>query len=224
MSAESAQFLDGVRAIVIEQGLGKARHRILSKQLAGRGGEVASAVTEPGVTHVIVGGNLCTRASRLSHLLKVERIPEGVVVVSAEWLSSCLVEGRKVGHEAFLVREEEVVLPQRKRKSDSLQETHSTATGVKDCEEGREGDGGQQLVVPEGTSSGTLVSLPSTTPPVSYTSPSTTPPLKTSPTKASHHISLAKGGSRLAITHAEYISFIPTKTLIENADAPTTIL
>ena len=37
---------------------------------------------------------------------------------------------------------------------------------------------------------------------------------------------LAEGGSRLAVTHDEYISFIPTKTLpyIENADVSTTIL
>ena len=38
-------------------------------------------------------------------------------------------------------------------------------------------------------------------------------------------IKLAKGDSKLAVTHDEYISFTPTKhTFIENADVSTTIL
>ena len=117
--AEGSQFLDGVRAVVVEQGLGKARQRILSKQLVSRGGELASAVTEQNVTHVVVGGNLCTGAggSRLPRLLKVERVPDNVSVVSAEWLSNCLVEGKRVRDEPYLVKEINDIPPEKKRKT-----------------------------------------------------------------------------------------------------------
>ena len=116
--AKGNQFLDGVRAIVVEQGLGKARQRILSKQLVSKGGELASAVTEQNLTYVVVGGSLCTRVSRLPRLLKVDKVPDSVSVVSAEWLSSCFVEGKRVRDEAYLVKEIDDVPPEKKIKTD----------------------------------------------------------------------------------------------------------
>lgn len=118
--AEDSQFLDGVRAVVVEQGLGKARQRILSKQLVSRGGELASAVTEQNVTHVVVGGISGSLCARLPRLLKVERVPDNVSVVSAEWLSNCLVEGKRVRDEPYLVKEiDDDVPPEKKMKTDT---------------------------------------------------------------------------------------------------------
>ena len=101
MSAK--RFLSDVHAVVLEQGLGKARSQILSKQLEKHGGKVNKTLS-PSTTHVLVGKT--TRLSRVSALLKVKAVPENVLVVRADWLSACLVEGEKVEHGVYLVHSE----------------------------------------------------------------------------------------------------------------------
>ena len=101
MSRSSAGFLSGVHALLVEQGVGKARKRILSRQLEEKGGTTADKISEDGITHIIVGSTV--KLSRLAHLLKVDRLPE-VPVVRADWLSSCLVAGEKLGIAPHLVQ------------------------------------------------------------------------------------------------------------------------
>ena len=97
------RFLSDVRAVVLEQGLGKARSQILCKQLENHGGRVDKTVS-PSTTHILVGKT--TRLSRVPTLLKIKSVPENVLVVRADWLSACLVESEKVGHGAYLVHPE----------------------------------------------------------------------------------------------------------------------
>ena len=101
MSRPSAGFLSGVHALLVEQGVGKARKRILSRQLEEKGGTTTDKISEDGITHIIVGSTV--KLSRLTHLLKVDRLPE-VPVVRADWLSSCLVAGEKLGIAPHLVQ------------------------------------------------------------------------------------------------------------------------
>lgn len=107
--ASSNQFLSGVRAVIIEQGLGKTRQKILREKLTENGGVFVANLNEPDVSHVIV--NKTTRPLKLPRLLNVDKVPESVTVVSAEWLSQCLVEGQRVNTDPFLVTDQQCITP-----------------------------------------------------------------------------------------------------------------
>ena len=96
-------FFTGVRAVILDQGLGKARAQILGKQLEGKGGQVERTLSKR-TTHIVVGSNV--RLARVPHLLKVESIPESVTVVRADWLSACLVKGEKIDLAPYVARPE----------------------------------------------------------------------------------------------------------------------
>ena len=98
-----SNYLSDVCAVVLEQGLGKARSQILQKQLESKGGKVEATVTAQ-VTHIVVGNNV--RLVRVPQLLKVKSLPESILVVRADWLSACLVKGEKVDHAVYVVKPE----------------------------------------------------------------------------------------------------------------------
>lgn len=98
----TAQYLKGIKAIVIEQGLGKTRACILTKQLTRHGGVEANQLSED-VTHVLVGNNI--KLTKVTDILKHEEISESVKVLRADWLSACLKEGVLVDYRAFSLRE-----------------------------------------------------------------------------------------------------------------------
>ena len=83
-----AEFLKGVKALIIEQKIGKARKEILKKQLEKRGGIVLNQFTED-VNYVIADGSL--KYDRILKILKLNSIPDHVQVVQAEWLSACII-------------------------------------------------------------------------------------------------------------------------------------
>lgn len=96
-------FLSGIKALLLEQGLGKTRVSILAKQLEKHGGEVLKTLSQ-STTHILVGTN--TRLARVPVLLKTEDIPESVSVVRADWLSSCLTKRQIVSEEGYKVHPE----------------------------------------------------------------------------------------------------------------------
>jgi len=96
-------YLEGVTALVVEQGLGKAKAAILTRQLLSNGGSVVKALSE-NPTHILVGSNV--RHSRLPHLLKIATLPGNVLVLRSDWLSACLVDGERVGHAQYVVQPE----------------------------------------------------------------------------------------------------------------------
>ena len=102
MPEQTAQYLKGIKAIIVEQGLGKARASILAKQLARHGGEEATKLSQ-AVTHVLVGNSV--KLAKLAAILKVKEINEEINVLRADWLSTCLKEGKKVDFGAFSLRE-----------------------------------------------------------------------------------------------------------------------
>lgn len=125
MSAD--QFLDGVCAVILEQGLGKGRTRILSRQLEKKGGRVETQFT-PNTTHLLVGNNV--RWGRLPVLLGGMEVPKSVRALRADWLSSCLTQGE-------LLREKEYVVPM-----DSPAKMAATLSPVKLDKGGGGGGGG----------------------------------------------------------------------------------
>lgn len=94
------QFFDGVCAVILEQGLGKGRTRILSRQLEKKGGRVETRFT-PNTTHLLVGNNV--RWGRLPVLLGGIEVPKSVRVLRADWLSSCLTQGELLREEEYVV-------------------------------------------------------------------------------------------------------------------------
>ena len=101
MSKDSViDLFKDVIAVIIEQGIGKARRQILAKQLEEKGGKLAQKLDDT-VTHIIVSST--TKYSRLPKILKVDHITDNVHVVYADWLSSSLVAGKKLDHTPFLL-------------------------------------------------------------------------------------------------------------------------
>ncbi|XP_028395240.1 DNA polymerase lambda-like [Dendronephthya gigantea] len=101
----TAQYLRGVQAVIVQQGLGKTRASILSKQLARHGGKESSKLNQD-TTHILVGNSV--KLSRLPALLKVKEISQNTAVVRADWLSSCLKVGKLVDLGPFALNGNEV--------------------------------------------------------------------------------------------------------------------
>lgn len=99
------QYLKGVRAVIMDNGVGKVRASILRKRLKERGGEVESSISST-TTHVLVGKKV--KRSRIPALLGCQELPTGVCVVRADWLSSCLMRRDRVSETSHLVTEDSV--------------------------------------------------------------------------------------------------------------------
>lgn len=82
-----AEWLKPVTAYVLQAGIGQARAEIFHKQIVQNGGVVHSQLSSE-VTHIIVAEDMdCNRALRL---LKLTKLPPGLQLVKASWLSACI--------------------------------------------------------------------------------------------------------------------------------------
>jgi DNA polymerase lambda len=91
-------FLCEVNAVIVEQKLGRARADILSRQLLRNGGRRHNHL-QSDTTHILIDNSLTY--SKTLDLLKATAISPDVLVVRADWLSSCLTNGRVVDHKPF---------------------------------------------------------------------------------------------------------------------------
>ncbi|XP_059677041.1 DNA polymerase lambda [Gavia stellata] len=81
------KWLKPVTAYVLQAGIGQARAEIFHKQIVQNGGVVHNQLSLE-VTHVIVAEDMdCDRAFRL---LKLTKLPSGLQLVKASWLSACI--------------------------------------------------------------------------------------------------------------------------------------
>ncbi|XP_068805933.1 DNA polymerase lambda isoform X2 [Struthio camelus] len=81
------EWLKPVTAYVLRAGIGQARAEIFHKQIVQNGGRVHAHLSSE-VTHVIVAEDMdCDRAFRL---LKLPKLPSGLQLVKASWLSACI--------------------------------------------------------------------------------------------------------------------------------------
>lgn len=96
-------FFNGIKAHIIENGLGKTRASILGEKLVKYGGKHHKRV-EKDTTHIVFAKSI--KAERVAKLagLGDKTIPEGIILVWAEWLSKCLSEGKLVSLQQFLPR------------------------------------------------------------------------------------------------------------------------
>jgi hypothetical protein len=118
-SETTAQYLKGIKAIIVEQGLGKTRASILGKQLARHGGVEVTKLSDD-TTHVLVGNSI--KLAKLAGILKVKEISEKIKVVRADWLSASLKDGRLVDFTSFSLRENDA--------GQSIKTIHTSTEGM----------------------------------------------------------------------------------------------
>ncbi|NXX95037.1 DPOLL polymerase, partial [Centropus bengalensis] len=82
-----AEWLKTVTAYVLPAGIGQARAEIFHKQIVQKGGAVQNQLSSE-VTHVIVAEDM--DSARAFRLLRLTRLPPGLQLVKASWLSACL--------------------------------------------------------------------------------------------------------------------------------------
>ena len=102
-----APDLSGIRAVIVEAGLGKTRASILAKQLDRHGGKHHRNL-ESTTTHVLIDRKL--KIDRLKKCLSVKDIPEEVHVTDSEWLSKCLSEGKLVDIEQYILGKDQFTI------------------------------------------------------------------------------------------------------------------
>ncbi|NWQ92781.1 DPOLL polymerase, partial [Burhinus bistriatus] len=99
-----AEWLKPVTAYVLQAGIGQARVEIFHKQIVQNGGVVHNQLSSE-VTHVIVAEDMdCDRAFRL---LKLTKLPSGLQLVKASWLSACIRDQKLLstaGYGVFIPR------------------------------------------------------------------------------------------------------------------------
>ncbi|NXG68003.1 DPOLL polymerase, partial [Baryphthengus martii] len=95
-----AEWLKPVAAYVLQAGIGQARVEIFHKHIVQNGGVVHNQLS-PEVTHVIVAEDMdCSRAFRL---LKLSKLPAGLQLVRASWLSACIREQKLLSTAGYRV-------------------------------------------------------------------------------------------------------------------------
>ncbi|NXG55345.1 DPOLL polymerase, partial [Hemiprocne comata] len=95
-----AEWLKPVTAFVLQAGIGQARAEIFHKQIVQNGGVVHNQLSSE-VTHVIVAEDMdCDRAFRL---LKLTKLPSGLQLVKASWLSACIRDQKLLSTSGYRV-------------------------------------------------------------------------------------------------------------------------
>ncbi|NXN18991.1 DPOLL polymerase, partial [Indicator maculatus] len=105
----SEEWLKPVTAYVLRAGIGQARAKIFHEQIVQNGGVVHTQLSS-GVTHVVVAEDMdCERAFRL---LKLTKLPPGLQLVKASWLSACIRDQKLLstaGYGIFIPRSTEAL-------------------------------------------------------------------------------------------------------------------
>lgn len=138
--------LSGIRAVIVEVGLGKTRASILTKQLERHGGQHHKQL-ESGTTHVLIDKKMKTE--RLKKYLGVTDIPEEVKVVDSEWLSKCLSEGNLVEIDKYILGKEDFEVV---KKCDDKASVSNTDDGKQSSEPAVIKPSGTSLEAEAGTS------------------------------------------------------------------------
>ncbi|NXA55221.1 DPOLL polymerase, partial [Nothocercus julius] len=95
-----AEWLKPVTAYVLQAGIGQARAEIFRKQIVQNGGRVHSQLC-PEVTHIVVAEDMdCDRAFRL---LKLPKLPAGLQLVKASWLSTCIRDQKLLSTKGYSI-------------------------------------------------------------------------------------------------------------------------
>ncbi|KAM9325049.1 DNA polymerase lambda [Gastrophryne carolinensis] len=113
----------GVHAYILAAGIGQARCGIFQKQIIQNGGRVSPQFS-PEVTHIIVDDGM--DHERVFRLLKLQRLPAGVQLVRAGWLSLCIRDKKIVSTAGYSIsipdryldgKEQEQARPQQRHQN-----------------------------------------------------------------------------------------------------------
>uniref|UniRef100_A0A8B9PBG3 DNA polymerase lambda n=1 Tax=Apteryx owenii TaxID=8824 RepID=A0A8B9PBG3_APTOW len=102
--APEAEWLKPVTAYVLRAGIGQARAEIFHKQIVQNGGRVLNQLCSE-VTHVVVAEDM--DSDRAFRLLKLPKLPSGLQLVKASWLSACIRDQKLLsttGYSIFIPR------------------------------------------------------------------------------------------------------------------------
>ncbi|KAM6330402.1 DNA polymerase lambda isoform 5-T5 [Podargus strigoides] len=144
-----AEWLKPVTAYVLQAGIGQARAEIFHKQIVQNGGVVHNQLSSE-VTHIVVAEDMdCDRAFRL---LKLTKLPSGLQLVKASWLSACIRDQKLLstaGYSVFIPRryvEEGELHKEQQQQVPASEEVHPPAEeeAVKPNTEAQVGDSLQQ--------------------------------------------------------------------------------
>ncbi|XP_010134245.1 PREDICTED: DNA polymerase lambda [Buceros rhinoceros silvestris] len=120
------EWLKPVTAYVLQAGIGQARAEIFHKQIVQNGGVVHNQLS-PEVTHVIVAEDMdCDRAFRL---LKLTKLPSGLQLVKASWLSACIKDQKLLSTTGY-----SVFIPRRYLEEGELQKEQQQVLGSGETE------------------------------------------------------------------------------------------
>ncbi|XP_067156259.1 DNA polymerase lambda isoform X2 [Apteryx mantelli] len=98
------EWLKPVTAYVLRAGIGQARAEIFHKQIVQNGGRVLNQLCSE-VTHVVVAEDM--DSDRAFRLLKLPKLPSGLQLVKASWLSACIRDQKLLsttGYSIFIPR------------------------------------------------------------------------------------------------------------------------
>ncbi|XP_051474467.1 DNA polymerase lambda isoform X1 [Apus apus] len=146
-----AEWLKPVTAFVLQAGIGQARAEIFHKQIVQNGGVVHYQLSSE-VTHVIVAEDMdCHRAFRL---LKLAKLPSGLQLVKASWLSACIRDQKLLstsGYRVFIPHrylEEEEMQKEQQQPVLGSEEIQASAEdrAVKPNTEAQVGDSSKQVL------------------------------------------------------------------------------
>ncbi|KAK3696878.1 hypothetical protein QZH41_003639 [Actinostola sp. cb2023] len=127
-SSEILHFFHGIKAVIVENGLGKTRAGILAQKLSKYGGQVQKKLGKD-TSHIVVAQTVkYDRVSKLMGLGDLS-VPEGVIIVRADWLSKCLAEGRIVGIKEYIISSPCVVKDEHGKKGDQDNVLESSKDG-----------------------------------------------------------------------------------------------
>lgn len=98
--SKEKQFLSEIKAVIIDVGLGKTRSAILKKKLTVYGGQYHQSI-QSDTTHIITSKNV--KFTKLCSILKVDSIPQQLIVVNADWLSQSLTKGQLIDVDPFKI-------------------------------------------------------------------------------------------------------------------------
>ncbi|NWX87947.1 DPOLL polymerase, partial [Nothoprocta ornata] len=95
-----AEWLKPVTAYVLRAGIGQARADIFRRQIVQNGGRVLGQLCAEA-THVVVAEDMdCDRAFRL---LGLSRLPPGLQLVKASWLSACIRDQKLLSTKGYSI-------------------------------------------------------------------------------------------------------------------------
>ncbi|XP_064631460.1 DNA polymerase lambda-like [Lineus longissimus] len=79
----------GLNIFILEAGIGKTRRDLFGKQIKKNGGDfIAKYSNSVSLSHIVVDEKM--DYDRMCNILKVDVVPEAIVVVKSTWISSCL--------------------------------------------------------------------------------------------------------------------------------------